>query len=219
MILAYVQIVRALLFLAEGDRTAAATAVQEALDLATTTGDLQALRWAAGIMAEVEVLAGRPDAAAARLEPLRDRLGLQEYDVTAFLPVLAWAYLEQGRLEGAAATVEQALTRARPEGMRLVLVEALRMQALIALRQVQWDQAARSLEEGLALARRMPYPYAEARLLHVYGTLHAEQGEAQAARDQLEAALAIFRRLGARRDAEQVEQALASLPQDRRRAF
>ena len=62
-----------------------------------------------------------------------------------------------------------------------------------------------------ALARGMPYPYAEARLLHVYGLLHAEQGEPEPARERQEAALAIFRRLGARKDIERVEQDIAAL--------
>src|SRR5438067_13468294 len=58
----------------------------------------------------------------------------------------------------------------------------------------------------------MSYPYAEASLLHVYGALHAQEGEPEPAREWWEAALAIFRRLGARKDAEQVEQAITALP-------
>src|SRR5439155_26855573 len=127
--------------------------------------------------------------------------------------VLAWAHLELGQVDQAAEAVGQALVRARREDMRLVVVEALRVQALIALRQGQWDEAARSLEEGLALARSMPDPYAEARLLHVNGRLQAQKGEPEAAQERLEAALAIFARLGASTDAGQVEQLLAGLSQ------
>jgi hypothetical protein len=47
----------------------------------------------------------------------------------------------------------------------------------------------------------------------VYGELHLQRGEPHLARERLEAAQAIFRRLGARKDAERVEQALADLPQ------
>jgi hypothetical protein len=54
----------------------------------------------------------------------------------------------------------------------------------------------------------MPYPYAEARLLHVYGEMHAQKGELEPARQRLEEALAIFRRLGAHKDAERMERAL-----------
>jgi len=92
-------------------------------------------------------------------------------------------------------------------------VEALRVQALVLLRREQWDEAARSLAEGLALARAMPYPYAEARFLHLDGALRAQQGEGAAARDHLAAARAIFARLGARRDSERLEGTLARLSQ------
>jgi hypothetical protein len=57
----------------------------------------------------------------------------------------------------------------------------------------------------------MPYPYGEARLLHVYGQMHVAKGEPGPARQRLEAALAIFRRLGARKDAERVEGTLTAL--------
>src|SRR5439155_13056414 len=98
--------------------------------------------------------------------------------------------------------VGQAITRARATNNRLALVDVLRVQAMVLIRQGRWADAASSLEEGLALARRMPYPYAEARLLHVYGMMHVQKGEPEPARQRLETALAIFRRLGARKDSE-----------------
>ncbi len=165
----YPLIVRAGLLLAEEERPPAVELVQEALVLAELNGDPQSLRWASSVMAELDILEGRPDAGRDRLLPLLDRPGLEECDVTLFLPVLAWAHLELDQMDLAADTVNQALVRARPEEMRLVLVEALRVRAMIALRQEQWDEAASSLEEGLALARSMPYPYAKARLLALRG--------------------------------------------------
>jgi tetratricopeptide (TPR) repeat protein len=100
---------------------------------------------------------------------------LEECDVPLLLPVLAWAYLELGQTDEAARTVEQALARARPEGMRLVLVEALRVRAVIALRRGQPDQTAASLEEGLETARAMPYPHAESRLMPIAERLRRAQ--------------------------------------------
>ncbi|MGH2389607.1 MAG: hypothetical protein ACRDIE_15510, partial [Chloroflexota bacterium] len=150
---------------AEGEWSAATTSVREALDLTEGGGDLQALRWASGVMAEVDILEGRPAAARARLLPLLDRPGLKECDVTRLLPLLAWAQLDLGEVDLAADAVGQALARAQPEEMRLVLVEALRVRALVARQREQWDVAARSLAEALALARSMPYLYAEARLV------------------------------------------------------
>ncbi|HEV7129487.1 MAG TPA: hypothetical protein VGN32_18780 [Ktedonobacterales bacterium] len=79
------------------------------------------------------------------------------------------------------------------------------------MRQEHWEDAAHTLEEGLALARTMPYPYAEARLLDAYGRLHAQGGEPEQARERLNAAPAIFRRLGARKDIDRAELLLAIL--------
>jgi tetratricopeptide (TPR) repeat protein/DNA-binding XRE family transcriptional regulator len=207
----YALFLLACLCLAEGDRAAAATAGAEATTLARGTGDLQGLRWASGVLAELEILEGRAEAASARLVPLLDRPGLEECDVTALLPVLAWAQLELGQMDEAVETVAQALRRARPEEMRLVLVEALRIEALVAIRQGRWAEAEQDLKEGIALAQEMPHPYAEARLLRADGQRHAEQGEWDQAQVRLEAALAIFRQLGAIVDARLVERALSEL--------
>lgn len=61
------------------------------------------------------------------------------------------------------------------------------------------------------MARSIPYPYGEAHLLRLYGEMHAQRDEPGRARARLEAALAIFGRLGARKDAEQTARALMRL--------
>jgi hypothetical protein len=124
---------------------------------------------------------------------------------------LAWAKQELEEAGEAEHLVAQAVTRLRADNYQLALADALRVQGLVAIKQQRWLEAARSLEEGLALAQRVGYPYAEARLLHVDGLLHVQQGESEAARVRLEAALALFRRLGARKDVERTEHLLAAL--------
>jgi Flp pilus assembly protein TadD len=93
-----------------------------------------------------------------------------------------------GAVYQAADLAAQAITQARARHNRLSLVDALRVQGLVLIRQERWEEAERSLEEGLDLARSMPYPYAEGRLLHVYGQMHAQKGERGLARERLEAA-------------------------------
>jgi hypothetical protein len=93
------------------------------------------------------------------------------------------------------------------------LVDALRVEAMVAIRQLRWQQAERALAEGLALARSMSYLYAEGRLLHVYGQMHVANAEPGPARERLEVALAIFQRLGARKDAERADADIANLQQ------
>jgi hypothetical protein len=55
----------------------------------------------------------------------------------------------------------------------------------------------------------MPYPYAEARCLFHLGAPHMKRQDRQAARSSLEAALAIFNRLGATKDVAKAENCLA----------
>jgi hypothetical protein len=161
---AYPLVILARLSLAEGAWNAATAQAQDGLALSEESDDLQAQRLAPGVLAELEILEGRPEAARARLAPLLDRPGLEECDVTMLLPVLAWAQLELGQVDLAADAVEQALKRARCEEMRLVLVEALRVQALIALRREQWappppaHRVGRPARQGESHERTPPSP-------------------------------------------------------------
>jgi tetratricopeptide (TPR) repeat protein/transcriptional regulator with XRE-family HTH domain len=207
----YALLHRGQLRLLEGHWEEAARCLEEAIDLAGQKGDRQALRQATGFLAEAEILAGRTEAAVERLIPLLVQSEQEHYDVTALLPVLAWAYLELGEASQAAQVAAQAIARTRPEGLHLVLVDGLRVRALACLRQGQVEEATAALEEGLSLARAMPHPYAEARLMRVFGEVQMQERAMQAAREQFGAALVTFRRLGARKDLERVEQALATL--------
>jgi hypothetical protein len=91
------------------------------------------------------------------------------------------------------------------------LTDALRVHALINIRQHQWTEAAHALEEGLTVAQRTPYPFAEARLRCVKATMHILLGERGSAREPLESAAAIFGRLGARWHLEQTERMITTL--------
>jgi hypothetical protein len=64
--------------------------------------------------------------------------------------------------------------------------------------------------EGLTLARAMPYPYGEARLLRLDGLLQLQRAKPEAARERLEAARAIFARLGAGLDTQRADLALSA---------
>jgi tetratricopeptide (TPR) repeat protein len=186
--------------------------LQETVALAEHGGDLAMLRPSQSALAEIDLGQGQPAAARARLLPLLDRPGLEEEHVTSFvLPLLARATLELGEVAEASDLAEAAVRRAHALGSPVMLADALRAQALVAIRQRRWAVAQRVLDEGLVAARSVPYPYAEARLLHAYGQMHADMAEPQVARARLEAALAIFRRLGARKDVERTEHFLATL--------
>jgi tetratricopeptide (TPR) repeat protein len=197
------------LCLAEGAWDEASRYLEEGCSAAQGSANFELLLQAHAWLAEREILEGRPDAACARLAPLLDAARQHVWSGPYVQPTLAWAHLELGEVAVAGEMVGQAVVRVRAAGHRIALVGALWVQAMVATCQEQWEDAERTLEEGLALARSMPYPYAEARLLHVYGEMHVAKGEPGPARERLEAALAIFRRLDARKDAERVERALA----------
>jgi hypothetical protein len=57
----------------------------------------------------------------------------------------------------------------------------------------------------------MPYPLAQARALYELGTMQIRQGEAVEGRAHLEEARDICKRLGAQKDLEWTEKALAEL--------
>ncbi len=197
----------------EGHWTEAFEHLEEGAAAAARIGNLHALRVSQQRLAECDLLDGRPEAARDRLLPLLDRPAMVEPAVTELLPVLARAILTLGDIEGADDLANQGVSRARQAHMRYLLAEALHVQALVRMRQGRAREAQQILDEGLVLARQMPYyPYTEARLLHVFGRLHMALGEHGPARERLEEALAIFRRLGAVKDAERTGQDISTLP-------
>jgi tetratricopeptide (TPR) repeat protein/transcriptional regulator with XRE-family HTH domain len=187
-----------LLCLAEGDWETSAAYLAEEWERAERWQDLRTLRVAAGPVAERDLLEGRPQAARERLAWLLDRAGMQEFQAQYVLPPLAWACLEVGEEERAQTLAAKSVARAVADGQRLFLVDALRVQALIAVRQGSWRKAEAKAKKSLALCRDMRYPYAEAKALYVYGRLHSAKGEPDLARKQYEQALTICDRLGER---------------------
>jgi tetratricopeptide (TPR) repeat protein len=196
------------LFLAQGAWKEAEEALHRALELAEATGDRQALEYIAVPMAELAIMRGRPEDAIARLEPMAGREGGFRVQIEC---ALAWAYLERGDLARATALADGTVERARKQGERLGLADALRVQGMILVRQGDSDQARLVFEEAIALARSMPYPLAQARALYELGTMQIRQGEAVEGRAHLEEARDICKRLGAQKDLEWTEKALAEL--------
>jgi len=177
--------------LVEGHADMASRLLGEAVALAERAADLQALRWAHSALAEQELLAGRFVAARARLEPLLDRSGQQESDVVALLPLWAWTLYGLGETDAAEAVVAQAARRAEAARMRPALVDALRVQALLALPHDQTasgrttvyskstrvlHQRLRGLDEACALCQAMQYPYGEAKVRYASAGAYASLG-------------------------------------------
>jgi tetratricopeptide (TPR) repeat protein len=195
------------LYLLEGEREQGLRLLEEAIATAERNEDVQGL-FMHTFVAQQEVLDGRPDAAVTRLERVRQRT--QEAGREVFHWQLPWALLEAGDEGRAAALLERF-----DEGMlfeaRIELPHVLRVSAMLARRQNRWEDAEGDLVEALGMTRAMGMPYNEALVLQEYGHLQVARGEPDDARTRLEAALAIFQRLGARPDIERTEQLLSGL--------
>lgn len=177
-----------------GDWEGAETHLERALRLAESASDWEARALVHVSLAELEIVRGQPNAAIARLEPL---LGWPGISRIACASTLAWAYQESGNLERAVELASEAVKRAREQGEAIALVDAMRVEGMVRMAQGRQEAAAKVLTEALHMAHVLPYPYAEARILERLG--------------KLEEALAIFQRLGARKDIERTEGTLAEV--------
>jgi Flp pilus assembly protein TadD len=183
-------------------------ALEEGLALAEPIEDLQALELAHWLLGELEVLDGRAAEARVRLEPLQVEEGPY---IAPLLATLAWAHLELGDMDRAGETARRAQEIAHERQQKLYLPEVLTVQGMILARQGRWQEAEQSFGEAVSLAQGMPYPYAEGRAHSEWGAMHLQQGDREQAREQLKQALEVFQRLGAQKDIERTEQALAEL--------
>jgi transcriptional regulator with XRE-family HTH domain/tetratricopeptide (TPR) repeat protein len=166
-------------------------------------------------LAEVALLAGPAGAVREHIRaviagPEASFAGLDKLYV-----LLAWAEVELMHEEEARAALIQARHVAESRKRRATYVDLWRVEALLALRQGRWADARRALEEALALSRTMPYPWAGAKALYVYGQLHAANGEPERARERYDQALAICHWLGERLYGERIERALVGLADQR----
>jgi tetratricopeptide (TPR) repeat protein/transcriptional regulator with XRE-family HTH domain len=171
----------------------------------------QLARWIQSMLAERELVLGQPQAALRRLEPLVAAGGLSETGLIFVQTLLAWARLEMGEADEARRLLDAALLEARHQHQQMVLIDMLPVQARLAARGGQWQEAAQALAEAETLARSSGYCYAEAKALYTAGALAWQQGNDEQAREQMQAALVLFASLGERLYAEQAEAALIRL--------
>jgi tetratricopeptide (TPR) repeat protein len=194
-ILAYPLFGLGLLALACGERDAVLRHAEECLAIATQTGDGQMIRAGQSLLAEQELRDGRPGDARVRLQALESND--EGLDLRSTLPALAEACLMLGDMDAAQRYIEDGRRKAVNSHHRVGLVDIQRVQALALIEQHLWDGAVAVLAQALQSARAMPYPYAEARLLHAAGLMHMRRGDHEQARRYLDEARAVFQRLGA----------------------
>lgn len=160
---------------------------------AESSGDLQADRAAAGLLAEVDLLNGQPERARARLAPYaaqEEGLALR-----SILPILAGIYLALGD-PMAEVWVETGIQQAKAHGNRVSLAESLRVRAAIAVAHGRLTDAERDLTDALAMVLDMQYPLGEAQVRWLYADVLQRVGDRDAANENHVQAEAIYRLLG-----------------------
>jgi class 3 adenylate cyclase/tetratricopeptide (TPR) repeat protein/DNA-binding XRE family transcriptional regulator len=163
-------------------------------------------------LAEVELVEGQAAEARARLQPIVQSPGCEQYnDITPLLPLLAWACIELGDESQAETLLERAALQAEAQHHYLALLDVLRVRGLFCIKQQRWQAGLEVLEQALTLARAMPHPYAEAKVLYASGCLEAAHGDHATARQQFTAALTICSHLGERLYAERIERVVSAL--------
>lgn len=125
--------------------------------------------------------------------------------------ILAWSQLDTGHVEEADETISAALKIAESRQSKINFPDLLRVRAMIRVQQQRWEEAGAIFDEAVSLARSLRYPYAEARALQEFALMSIRLGDAEQAREQLLAALEIFRRLGAMNGVARSEQSLLQL--------
>lgn len=172
--------------------------------------------WTRALLAERDILASRAASAAAGLRETIHRLEAEPGSKCYLLAPLAWAESELGERENAIALLAEARQVAEALGNRMVLVDIERVEALLALQACRWEDARQALDRSLEICRAMPYPYAEAKALLVYGDLCAATSGWAQARSHYAQALGICERLGERLYHAHIQMAIRKMPGDER---
>lgn len=186
---------RAWLELRKGNLERATMLAEETLAFAQSADDADWQRLAARVLAERDVLLGRPQSGMIHLEPFM-ATAKSENDA-GFMRSLARTYLECGERSAALTAAETAVSQATAMKDQPELVECLIVQGAVLARSERFDEAQQLLDYALTGARRMPFPLGEALALQEIGLMELSRADAGAARDRLDAALALFQRLGA----------------------
>ena len=161
------------------------------------------------ILAERDLLEGRPEDAVARFAAMPTNTG-NDWPiadiVTDGMPWLAWANLALGREEQGITALQAHMERCPPESS--AMAEAQYVAGMLALLRGHYEDARATLDAALALCVRAPYPYFEAKALYAYGQVCAAEGDTMQARLRYEEALSILARVGERMYADHIERAL-----------
>jgi DNA-binding CsgD family transcriptional regulator len=190
-------------------RAAAARGIEIARDSGDQIFEMQNL----GVLGFLDLSLGDFEAAARRLRDLPAQLvalGWNEPTVYPVWPNAIEALIHVGELSQAREYLEQYDERARASGSPWALATAARCRGLVAAANGELEAAREAFRRALAEHERTG-PFERGRTMLALGAFERRSKQKRAARDALEAALAIFDELGAGLWAERVRGELARI--------
>jgi tetratricopeptide (TPR) repeat protein len=124
------------------------------------------------------------------------------------LPVLAELYLKMGQPDKAAEYVDRGFELMKPEQNWYGLPAPMYLaRGMLATARKDWGTAAESFDKAIQINRQYQLPWDEARTLYERGLMYLTRGrkaDREKAHEDLDEALAIFQKVGAKKDVEKV---------------
>ena len=124
------------------------------------------------------------------------------------LPVLAELYLKIGQTEKAAEYVDRGFELMKPDQNWYGLPAPMHLaRGMLATARKGWDTATESFDKAIQINRQYQLPWDEARTLYERGLMYLARGgkgDRDKAHEDLDEALAVFQKVGAKKDAEKV---------------
>jgi tetratricopeptide (TPR) repeat protein len=124
------------------------------------------------------------------------------------LPVLAELYLKMGQPDKAAEYVDRGFELLKPDRNWYGLPAPMYLaKGMLATARQDWGKAAESFDKAIQINRQFQLPWDEARTLYERGLMYLARngkGDREKAHEDLDEALAIFQKVGAKKDVEKV---------------
>jgi tetratricopeptide (TPR) repeat protein len=124
------------------------------------------------------------------------------------LPVLAELYLKTGQPEKTAEYVNRGFELMKPDQNWYGLPAPMHLaRGMLAIARKDWDTATESFDKAIQINRQYQLPWDEAKTLYERGLMYlarGDKGDRDKTHEDLDEALAIFQKVGAKKDAEKV---------------
>ncbi|WP_045877092.1 LuxR family transcriptional regulator [Pseudofrankia sp. DC12] len=202
-----------LLLAGRGEWEQASTHAEIARAMAVASGNLIAGAYAAAATAQLARVRADPEGVIAALEPLlhlKHGDGIDEPALICWKDLLVDALVAVGDLDRAELVLGDFEAEAADRRRHSAMAAAARARGNLAAARGDTVAAAGAFTVGLDHAAQVDMPFERAVLRLAYGAYLRRAGKRGAAGTQLEAAQAIFERLGARPHLERCEQELAA---------